>query len=178
MLENLPESDKPQIFGFTSLVILPITVILLLVGIFFWKFYGFGNLTNITNSGKRLLNWNQENSTTALSSGQAVNNPKTFEFQEVTIPDLRARTYQSKLGGLEIFSEGPNYTSYLTSYDSDGYRINGFLTIPKGGSAGEKFPAIVFVHGYIPPTLYKTTVNYISYVDYLAKNGFVVFKID
>jgi dipeptidyl aminopeptidase/acylaminoacyl peptidase len=36
----------------------------------------------------------------------------------------------------------------------------------------------VFVHGYIPPTLYKTTVNYQSYIDFLARRGLVVFKID
>ena len=36
----------------------------------------------------------------------------------------------------------------------------------------------MFVHGYIPPTLYKTTEKYIEYIDYLAKNGVVVFKID
>src|SRR5258708_9975588 len=45
--------------------------------------------------------------------------------------------------------------------------------MPDGG-----WPAIVFVHGYIDPTIYKTTQNYVAYVDYLARNGFVVFKID
>jgi len=52
------------------------------------------------------------------------------------------------------------------------------MTFPKTKSETGKFPAIVFVHGYIPPQEYKTTVNYVSYVDYLAKNGFMVFKID
>jgi dipeptidyl aminopeptidase/acylaminoacyl peptidase len=63
----------------------------------------------------------------------------------------------------------------LTSYDSDGLRVNGLLTIPKGQGP---HPAIVFVHGYIAPTIYKTTERYQDYVDYLARNGFVVFKID
>jgi dipeptidyl aminopeptidase/acylaminoacyl peptidase len=40
------------------------------------------------------------------------------------------------------------------------------------------WPAIVFIHGYIPPTLYVTTEKYVDYVDYLARNGFVVLKID
>jgi dipeptidyl aminopeptidase/acylaminoacyl peptidase len=45
--------------------------------------------------------------------------------------------------------------------------------MPKNG-----WPAVVFVHGYIAPTIYKTLEKYVDYVDYLARNGFVVFKID
>ncbi len=96
-------------------------------------------------------------------------------FDSMTIPYLREREYDSQLGEMELYREYPNYTSYLTSYLSDGNRINGLLTIPK--SAGPH-PAIVFVHGYIAPSIYKTTEKYIEYVDYLARNGFVVFKID
>ena len=102
--------------------------------------------------------------------------PTPIPFYELTIPYLRERQYKSSLGELKKVSENADYTSYLTSYDSDGLTVNGLLTIPKGSS--EKFPAIVFVHGYISPTQYKTLVNYASYVDYLARNGFVVFKID
>ena len=40
------------------------------------------------------------------------------------------------------------------------------------------WPAVVFVHGYIPPNLYKTTEKYLDYVDFLAKSGLVVFKVD
>lgn len=101
-------------------------------------------------------------------------------FQELTIPYLQNRAYKSSLGELIKHSESANYTSYLTNYYSDGLKINGLLTIPKeGGQRREEgWPAIVFVHGYIPPIEYKTTQNYAAYVDYLAKNGFVVFKID
>jgi dipeptidyl aminopeptidase/acylaminoacyl peptidase len=105
-----------------------------------------------------------------------------FPFQELTIPYLRNREYKSSLNELTLISQNSSYKNYLTSYDSDGLKINGLLTIPTGdaqeniGEAG--WPAIVFVHGYIPPTTYQTTQNYASYVDYLARNGFVVFKID
>ncbi len=99
-------------------------------------------------------------------------------FQELTIPYLRSRTYSSSLGNLEKLADNSTYTSYLTSYTSDGLKINGLLTIPKGTTPNGGWPAIVFVHGYIAPTLYQTTKNYIAYVDYLAKSGFVVFKID
>ena len=99
-------------------------------------------------------------------------------FQELTIPYLRSQEFSSTLGELKAYQSRANYTSYLTSYDSDGLQVNGLLTIPFGDEPEEGWPAIVFVHGYIPPTLYETTERYQDYVDYLARNGFVVFKID
>lgn len=121
------------------------------------------------------------------SSGNQLEKPLTttissFEdplaFEEMTIPYLRQRSYISKLAGLEKISENSNYTSYLTSYISDGLQINGLLTQPKGEMPEGGWPAIIFIHGYIPPTLYKTTEKYVAYIDFLARNGFVVFKID
>lgn len=106
--------------------------------------------------------------------------PTPFPFQEMTIPYLRQREFTSLLGELTKFNENESYTSFTTSFASDGFKVNGLLTIPKSpaGESGMKYPAIIFVHGYIPPQEYRTTVNYVSYVDYLARNGFVVFKID
>lgn len=102
--------------------------------------------------------------------------PSSFAFQELTVPFLREKNYHSKLGALEKYEDNGNYTSYLTNYTSDGLKINGLLTIPKGDD--KKYPGIVFVHGYIAPTIYQTTEKYEDYVDFLARNGFVVFKID
>lgn len=104
--------------------------------------------------------------------------PTPLPFREMTIPYLREREYKSSLGSLETFSQNQNYTSYLTSYDSDGLKINGLLTKPTGQQPSGGWPAIIFIHGYIPPTFYQTTTQYSDYVDYLARNGFVVFKID
>ena len=104
--------------------------------------------------------------------------PTPFPFRELTIPYLRERTYKSALSSLEKYFENQSYTEYLTSYDSDGFKINGLLTEPKGEKPVKGWPAIVFIHGYIPPTQYQTTSRYADYVDYLARNGFVVFKID
>ncbi len=104
--------------------------------------------------------------------------PSPEPFLEMTIPYLRKRIYSSKLGELEQVGQTSTYTSYLTSYDSDGLEINGLLTEPKGGMPEDGWPGIVFVHGYIPPEQYKTLTRYQDYVDYLARNGFVVFKID
>lgn len=111
-------------------------------------------------------------------SESPVATPTPFPFAEMTVPHLRSRNYESKLGERKRLSENPTYMSYATSYDSDGLKINGLLTIPKGDVPPDGFPAIVFVHGYIPPTAYRLTENYVAYVDSLARNGFVVFKID
>lgn len=100
------------------------------------------------------------------------------QYQTMTVPSLRSRSYVSKLGPLEEYAGGSNYTSYLTSYTSDGLKINALLTKPTGEMPKGGWPAIIFVHGYIPPTEYVTTERYVAYVDYLARNGFVVFKID
>ena len=99
-------------------------------------------------------------------------------FKELTVPYLRSRDYNSELSQLSELSQNSEYTSYLTSYDSDGLQVNGLLTLPDGEVPQAGWPAIVFVHGYIPPSLYRTTENYAAYVDYLASRGFVVFKID
>jgi uncharacterized protein len=105
--------------------------------------------------------------------------PTSFPFQEMTVPYLRGKEYKSSIGELEEAFAGANYTAYLTNYTSDGLKINALLTKPSGEPPAGGWPAIVFVHGYIPPTLYETDGQaYSSYVDYLASNGFVVFKID
>jgi alpha-beta hydrolase superfamily lysophospholipase len=98
---------------------------------------------------------------------------------ELTIDYLR----QLDIKGSQItieqeLSSGANYHRYLASYLSEGNRIYGLLTIPFAQPPDGGFPAIVFNHGYIPPTIYRTTERYVAYVDYLARSGFVVFKID
>lgn len=102
--------------------------------------------------------------------------PTPFPFEDMTVPYLRSRQYTSSLGPQKMYSQNASYTTYRTSYISDGLKVYGLLTVPKNGQ--QKNPAIVFVHGYIPPAIYKTTNNYSDYVDFLARNGFVVFKID
>lgn len=104
--------------------------------------------------------------------------PTPFAFQDLTIPYLRQRSYQSKISNMQKISENSTYTSYFATYDSDGLKINGLLTVPVGEKPQGGWPAVVFVHGYIVPEVYKTQINYVSWIDYLVKNGFVVFKID
>lgn len=104
--------------------------------------------------------------------------PTPMPYAELTIPALRERTYTSQLSELRQVRQSSTYTTFLTAYDSDGFRINGLLTQPTGEPPANGWPAIVFIHGYIPPDEYRTQEKYVEYVDYLARNGFVVFKID
>ena len=111
-------------------------------------------------------------------TGSLIPTPTPFEHKEMTIPFLRSREYKSNLSELSLLSSTSSYNSYLTSYSSDGLRVNALLTKPTGNSPEGGWPAIIFIHGYIPPSQYQTTTRYLDHVDYLARNGFVVFKID
>lgn len=98
---------------------------------------------------------------------------------EITLDYLR----DLEIGGSPITFEEEldpayNYKRHLVSYLSDGNKIYGLLMIPSTEPPKTGFKAIVFNHGYIPPTTYRTTERYNVYVDYLARSGFVVFKID
>lgn len=73
---------------------------------------------------------------------------------------------------------GSNYRRYYASYLSDGLKIFALLTVPNGPVPEGGWPGIVFNHGYIPPKQYRTTERYIAYVDWLARSGYVVFRID
>ena len=106
--------------------------------------------------------------------------PIVFDVgKEITITYLR----DLEITGSEItieqkLADRSNYYQYLASYISQGNRIYGLLTIPFEDPPEGGYKAIVFNHGYIPPDIYRTTERYAAYVDYLARSGFVVFKID
>ncbi len=104
--------------------------------------------------------------------------PTLFPYQELTIPYLRAQNFATQLSSLEMATQNTSYTTYLTSYSSEGLKVNGLLTVPQGTPPQDGWPAIIFIHGYIPPRQYNPFEKYTDYVDYLARNQFVVFKID
>jgi uncharacterized protein len=78
----------------------------------------------------------------------------------------------------ETLSPGSNYQRYVVSYLSDGLKIFALLTVPDGERPATGWPVIVFNHGYIAPTVYRTTERYVAYVDGFARNGYIVFKSD
>jgi len=115
---------------------------------------------------------------TATSTSTITPTP-TATLHPMSIPALRVLAYP----GSEIIIEdtlepGANYNRYYVSYLSEGLRQYGLLTIPYGETPATGWPAIVFNHGYIPPDEYRTTERYIAYVDWLARSGYIVFRID
>ncbi|MCD8506805.1 alpha/beta fold hydrolase [Candidatus Woesebacteria bacterium] len=107
----------------------------------------------------------------------------TLETQISPHPATIAGMRQTELGETElaieqVYSENTAYTSYRASYQSEGNTIYGLLTVPKSARPENGYPAIIFLHGYIPPDQYVTTERYVSYVDSLARADYVVFKID
>ena len=101
------------------------------------------------------------------------------EPDPMAIEVLRNREYP---GGDFVVEEelanGTNYRQSVVSYQSEGLKIRGLLTVPLGAQPDNGFPAIVFVHGYIPPAEYSTTGNYAGYQARLARAGFITFKPD
>lgn len=104
----------------------------------------------------------------------------TFKYvSPISINYLRTKPIEtSNINIEETLSAGSNYKRYIASYKSEGHKIYGLLTIPTSPMPKGGYPAVIFNHGYIPPSVYKTTEKYVSYVDSLARSGFVVFKID
>jgi dipeptidyl aminopeptidase/acylaminoacyl peptidase len=156
----------------------------LLASIFIGVVIGLTSLANLnwrqifkySSDSRETLNSSQANPTSYPSAKK--NSDGSQPFAELTIPYLRQQQFESELTSLEEVGSNNQYRSYLTSYSSEDLTINGLLTIPTGEQPENGWPAIVFIHGYIPPAQYQTQERYQDYVDYLARNGFVVFKID
>src|SRR3984893_1667407 len=97
----------------------------------------------------------------------------------LAIDAMRQREYPgSELAIEQTLTPGANYRRYVASYQSDGLKIFGLLTLPNGPKPAAGWPVIIFNHGYIPPTVYRTTERYVAYVDAFARDGYIVFKPD
>jgi hypothetical protein len=103
----------------------------------------------------------------------------TPTLNPLTIQAMRERSYPgSDLHIEQTLTPGANYDRYIASYLSDGLKIYGLLTVPRGDKPATGWPVIIFNHGYIPPTQYRTTERYVDYVDRIARAGYIVFKSD
>jgi dipeptidyl aminopeptidase/acylaminoacyl peptidase len=78
----------------------------------------------------------------------------------------------------QTLNPGSNYKRYIASYKSEGLKIYGLLTVPSGIPPENGFPVVIFNHGYISPSVYKTTEKYVAYQDAFAGAGYVTFKSD
>ncbi|MBP9690753.1 alpha/beta fold hydrolase [Candidatus Woesebacteria bacterium] len=113
----------------------------------------------------------------AAQSG--VDSVKKAVLHPLAIESLRViETPGSELVIEETLSNGSNYRRFIASYDSDGYKQYGLLTIPEGEKPESGWPVIIFNHGYVPPTEYRTTERYIAYTDAFSRNGYILFRPD
>ncbi|HSB01498.1 MAG TPA: alpha/beta fold hydrolase [Anaerolineales bacterium] len=95
------------------------------------------------------------------------------------IDAMRARDYPgSDIVIEETLDPGVNYSRYYVSYMSEGLKIYALMTVPNGEKPATGWPVIVFNHGYIPPSVYRTTERYVAYVDLIARSGYIVFRSD
>ena len=95
------------------------------------------------------------------------------------IDAMRARQYPGSDIVIEAaLDPGANYNRYYVSYLSEGLKIYALMTVPTGEKPATGWPVVIFNHGYIPPTVYRTTERYIAYVDQIASSGYIVFKSD
>lgn len=116
---------------------------------------------------------------TNLTNNQAKPAQDDKTDHPMAIANLRAGSYP---GGDFVIEQklanGTNYSQAIVSYLSEGLKIYGLLTVPLAPMPEGGWPAIMFVHGYIPPKEYSTTGNYPTYQAKLARAGFVTFKPD
>ena len=118
----------------------------------------------------------------ALQVNPVVNNQNANTISSsnpLSINYLRSQDYPgSDIKIEQTLVDRASYHQYLTSYQSDGLKIYALLTVPKGQIPSGGWPVILFNHGYVTPQVYSTVSRYSSYVDYFARNGYIVFKPD
>jgi uncharacterized protein len=117
---------------------------------------------------------------TAAPTATATSTPTpTPTLNPLAIQAMRERSYPgSAITIEETLQPGSNYSRYIASYQSDGLKINALLTVPNGKKPDTGWPVIIFNHGYIPPDQYRTTERYVAYVDWLARNDYIVLRSD
>ncbi len=117
---------------------------------------------------------------TATSQPQITPTSKwSTEPHPLQIEVMRAQEYVgSEITIEQTLNFGSDYNTYLTSYLSDGNKIYALMTVPVGERPTSGWPVIIFNHGYINPSDYRTTVNYLYYMDLFASSGYIVFKSD
>ncbi|MBU6362023.1 MAG: alpha/beta fold hydrolase [Chloroflexi bacterium] len=101
----------------------------------------------------------------------------------MSIAAFKARDAAKEFAGSNLVIEqtlpaGANYSRAIASYKSEGNKIYGLLTIPNGEKPATGWPIVIFNHGFIPPTVYRTTERYVAYQDAFARAGYITFKSD
>src|SRR3989338_11464332 len=127
------------------------------------------------NKSKKNQSTNSADSLNNLEDrGEVVDSP-----YPLSIEYMRQQQYPgSNLTLEQNLPNGSNYNKYIASYKSDGLKIYALLTVPQGEKPSGGWPVIIFNHGYIVPSEYRTTEKYIAYADAFSRNGYIVLKSD
>ena len=116
---------------------------------------------------------------TATPTPTRTSTPTPTPTHPLMIEVMREKAYPgSDIVIEEEMAPGANYSRYIASYLSEGLKIYALFTMPWGEKPESGWPAIVFNHGHIPPAEYRTAQRYVAYVDYFARNGYVVIASD
>jgi len=149
---------------FKSRAIFLVIILILISAVFAYSKYNENPTSNVSS----------QTDFTDNMGGEAETEPFSLSIEA-----LRAGNYSgSDLVIEEILASGSNYQRYIVSYFSEGLKIFALLTVPNGTPPEEGFPAIIFNHGYIPPTQYRTTERYIAYTDVFSRNGYILLRPD
>jgi dipeptidyl aminopeptidase/acylaminoacyl peptidase len=98
----------------------------------------------------------------------------------LTIEAIRARSYPGGAVVVEqdLGSQG-GYHNYVISYPSDGFKVYALMSQPSTAAPAGGYPVVILAHGYIDPSLYRTTgPEYTQFIATLARAGFLVIKPD
>ena len=116
---------------------------------------------------------------TATPIPTATPSPTPTPLNPLSIAYLREQeTPGSDIVIEQTLGPGVNYDRYVVSYLSEGLKQYAMLTVPRGQAPEKGWPVIVFNHGYIPPSQYRTTERYVAYVDGFARAGYIVIRPD
>ncbi len=108
----------------------------------------------------------------ATSKPQIISSP-------LAILNMRQKSYTgSSLIIEQTLTSTSTYNRYVVSYQSEGLKIYGLLTVPDGPKPKNGWPVILFNHGYIPPASYSTASSYAVMINPLAAAGYIVFAPD
>ena len=145
-------------------------IVIIIIAIIF-----FSARAILNNKSPRELTANSVNSLNNLEDrGEVVDSP-----YPLSIEYMRQQQYPgSNLTLEQTLPNGSNYNKYIASYKSDGLKIYALLTVPQGEKPSWGWPVIIFNHGYIVPSEYRTTEKYIAYADAFSRNGYIVLKSD
>ncbi|MFZ1040537.1 MAG: alpha/beta fold hydrolase [Anaerolineales bacterium] len=140
-----------------------------------------GPLSNVSTASPSVI----AGAATSIDTPMLAVTPTTFtvpaspDSSPLAITVMRAKVYPGSNIVIEsTLSAAPDYNRYIVSYQSDGLKLFGLLTIPTGVKPAGGWPVILLNHGYIPPIEYSTDQSYAEIVAPLAAAGYIVFKPD